>query len=81
MKLDTLIKEKEVLEESLENEHTVKRKLKDFRNTLEQNQILDEFNRYVFESIVEKVIMDGVEEDRIIDPHKLVFIYKTGLTN
>ncbi|WP_330655526.1 hypothetical protein [Alkaliphilus sp. B6464] len=55
--------------------------MKDFRKTLEQNQILDKFDRYVFESIVEKVIVGRVEEDGTIDPHKLVFIYKTCLTN
>ncbi|MGI2732719.1 recombinase family protein [Bacillus cytotoxicus] len=53
----------------------------EFRKTLQNNQVLDEFDRYVFESIVEKVIVGGVEEDGTIDPHKLVFIYKTGLTD
>ena len=47
----------------------------------EKYQVLDEFDRYVFESIVEKVIVSVVEENGMIDPHKFVFIYKTGLTD
>lgn len=81
IKIDNLVNEKEALRESLENEQSIKKRLVEFRKTLEKNQILDEFDRYVFESIVEKVIVGGVEEDGTIDPYKLVFIYKTGLKN
>ena len=81
LKIDELLKEKVSLENSSDNEHYTKKHLTEFRKTLHNNQILDEFDRYVFESIVEKVILGGVEEDGTIDPHKLVFIYKTGLTD
>ncbi|MBF2440926.1 recombinase family protein [Listeria seeligeri] len=81
LKLDELLNERTSLENSLDNEHIMKKRLAEFRKTLQNNQVLDEFDRYVFESIVEKVIVGGVEEDGTIDPHKLVFIYKTGLTD
>ena len=81
LEIDELLKEKTSLENSLDNEHSMKRRLAEFRKTLQNNQVLDEFDRYVFESIVEKVIVGGIEEDGTVDPHKLVFIYKTGLTD
>ena len=40
--------------------------------------VADTFDRYVFESIVEKVIVGGYDEDGNKDPSMLTFIYKTG---
>ncbi len=35
-------------------------------------------DRYVFESIVEKVIVGEIDDDGKVDPYKLTFVYKTG---
>ena len=69
------------LEEASETESTMKRRISEFRKTLEQNEVLDTFDRYVFESIVEKVIVRGCDEDGNKDPSMLTFIYKTGFKN
>ncbi|RAQ29852.1 recombinase family protein [Hydrogeniiclostridium mannosilyticum] len=69
------------LEEAAETESTMKRRISEFRKTLEQNEVLDTFDRYVFESIVEKVIVGGYDEDGNKDPAMLTFIYKTGFKN
>ena len=69
------------LEEASETESTMKRRISEFRKTLEQNEVLDTFDRYVFESIVEKVIVGGCDEDGNKDPSMLTFIYKTGFKN
>ena len=45
---------------------------------MKQDNALEEFDRYVFESIVEKVIVGGYDEEGRKDPAKLTFIYKTG---
>jgi hypothetical protein len=42
---------------------------------------LTEFDRYVFESIAEKVIVGGIDNAGNKDPALLTFIYKTGFTN
>lgn len=42
---------------------------------------MTEFDRYVFESIVEKVIVGGYDEEGNIAPDNLVFVYKTGFKN
>jgi hypothetical protein len=39
---------------------------------LEQNEILSEFDRYVFESIVEKDILGDYDEEGNKDPAKLI---------
>lgn len=66
------------LQEAAETENTMKKRIAGFRRLLEQNNVLEEFDRYVFESIVEKVIVGGYNEDGSKDPAKLTFIYKTG---
>lgn len=43
------------------------------------NPILEEFDRVVFESIVEKAIVGGFDENGNKDPYKITFIYKTGI--
>ena len=52
--------------------------MKTFKTMLERKEILKEFDRYVFESIVEKVIVGEIDEDGKVDPYKLTFVYKTG---
>lgn len=59
----------------------MKKRIAEFRRTLEENEVLDTFDRYVFESIVEKVIVGGYDEDGNKDPAMLTFIYKTGFKN
>lgn len=59
----------------------MKRRISEFRKTLEQNEVLNTFDRYVFESIVEKVIVGGYDDNGNKDPSMLTFIYKTGFEN
>lgn len=40
--------------------------------------MLNKFDRVVFESIVEKVIVGDVSEDGTVDPYKLTFYYFSG---
>ena len=48
---------------------------------MEQNEVLDKFDCYVFESIVEKVIVGGLDENGNVASAQLTFVYKTGLKN
>ena len=80
-KQEQLVEERQKLQETSDNEKDIKKRLKEFKKTLEQNEILDKFDRYVFESIVEKVIVGGLDENGNVDPAQLTFVYKTGLKN
>ena len=73
--------ERQSLQETAKTEKDVKRRIAVFRKTLEQHNILEIFDRYVFESIIEKVIVGGYDEAGDKDPAMLTFIYKTGLKN
>lgn len=80
-------KQKKLMDDRVEfqlqadNEKTLKRRTMEFKKALEANQVLEEFDRTVFESIVEKVIVGEIDEDGNKNPYKLTFVYKTGISN
>lgn len=76
--IDQLQDKQRDLQSAAETESTMKSRIAEFRKTLEQNSVLEKFDRYVFESIVEKVIIGGYDKDGRKDPYKMTFIYKTG---
>ena len=69
------------LSQQLKEESSLQRRISDFRKALTDNQVLEEFDRGIFESIIEKVIVGGYDEDGNKDPYKITFIYKTGFKN
>lgn len=73
--------EKEQLEQSSKEEIDLEKRIEHFRKVLEKNEVLTAFNRYVFESIVEKIIIGEIDEDGNPNPYKLTFVYKTGFFN
>src|SRR5690554_2542271 len=75
------ISEKEQLEQSSQEEIDLAKRIEHFRRVLEKNEILTTFDRCVFESIVEKVIIGEVDENGNTNPYKLTFIYKTEYSN
>lgn len=78
---ETLLNDRNKLNIVAENENNMKQRLKEFKKTLEENEVLDKFDRTVFESIVEKVIIGEKNTDVENDPTKITFIYKTGFKN
>ena len=79
--LPILQKECESLQDAAETESTMRKRVATFRQTLEQNEVLDTFDRRIFESIVEKVIVGGYDSNGNKDPYMIVFVYKTGFKN
>ncbi len=70
-----------MMENQLDDEDSLQRRIKDFKKALSQNEVLTEFDRGIFESIIEKVIVGGYDDDGNKDPYKITFIYKTGFRN
>lgn len=79
--LDDLLSEKEQLDQSSQEEIDLGKRIEHFRKVLEKNEVLTTFDRCVFESIVEKVIIGEVDENGNNNPYKLTFVYKTGFYN
>ena len=79
--LEGLLTEREQLEQSSKEEINLEKRIAHFRKVLENNEILKDFDRCVFESIVEKVIIGEIDENGNANPYKLTFVYKTGYSN
>ena len=79
-KLHTLFERKHLLEESINKQKDVGKRMSALRETLSSEQVLDEFDRVVFESIIEKVLVGGFDEDGNPDPYKLTFVLKGNQT-
>lgn len=71
-------KERDRLKVTLEKEGNIKKRLAEFKKLLERNGVLDAFDRFVFESTVEKVIVGGINEEGNKDPNLITFVYKIG---
>lgn len=75
-KINQSKKEKELLMLNLDSQKNIKTRMKELREKLSEEDVLDEFDRVVFESIVEKVVVGEMNEDGLIDPYKLTFVLK-----
>jgi len=58
----------------------ISKRMSQLRQTLENENALDEFDRIVFESIVEKVIVGGYDAEGNPIPYKLTFVLKCNQT-
>ena len=79
-KLHVLSDKRQLLLESISTKNEIGKRMSELRETLENEDILDVFDRTVFESIVDKVYVGGYEEDGTPDPYKLTFILKGNQT-
>ena len=75
-KLHNLTEKKLLLEESIGKQKDVGKRMSELRETLKQENILDEFDRVVLESIIDKVLVGGYDEEGNPDPYKLTFVLK-----
>ncbi|HGQ4139585.1 TPA: recombinase family protein, partial [Streptococcus pneumoniae] len=75
---EKLLEEKVNLEVTLKSEVDIKSRLENFKEILTSQKTLTEFDKDIFESIVEKIIVGGINSDGEIDPSMLTIIFKTG---
>jgi len=54
------------------------KRIESFKKILSGKAEFKEFDRKVFEALIEKVIVGHIDDGNV-DPYKLTFIYKTGL--
>ena len=59
-------------------EKDLRKKLDAMRKLLSEGPVIKEFDRKVFESIVEKVIVGGYDDEGNADPSMITFVYKIG---
>ena len=75
-KLEKCEEERLLFSENALSQKNIANRMKTIREKLKNAEIFDEFDRLVFESIVEKVIVGENAEDGTIDPYKLIFVLK-----
>ena len=76
---EELLDEKKTLELTIKDESFIKERLKQFKKILENREIIEEFNRTVFESIFEKVVVGRIDKEGTVHPYDLTFYFKTGV--
>ena len=77
--LKKLQEEQQQLMELSENQENTRIRLREFRKVLGSGEILESFDRVVFESVVEKIIIGGYNDEGVEEPLKITFEYKTGI--
>ena len=75
-KLHNFAEKKLLLEESIGKQKDVGKRMSELRETLKQENILDEFDRVVLESIIDRILVGGYDEEGNPDPYKLTFVLK-----
>ena len=55
-----------------------KNRMKDIQDVLASGVLLEKFDRSVFESIVDHIVVGGYDEDGREDPFQLTIVFKTG---
>ena len=79
-KLDKCEEEKLLFSENAMSQKNIASRMKIIRAKLKNADVTDEFDRLVFESIVEKVIVGGYDADGNPSPYKLTFVLKSNQT-
>ena len=79
--LKNLQKIKEGKEGKLEKEDNLKGKIEGIKELLKKNQIITEFDREVFNILVDKVIIGGIDDNGNRDPYIINFILKSDKKN
>jgi len=59
----------------------VKKRIESFRKVFDSNKPIKEFDRVVFESAVNKIILGGTDEEGNKDPYMLTFIFNSGMSH
>lgn len=68
--------ERSLYSSNVEAQKHVSQRMREIRTCIAEADMLDKFDRVVFESIVEKVIVGDINEDGTVDPYKLTFVLK-----
>lgn len=70
---------KQELQHLQSEQQDINKRLLEFQKVLSKHEVLKEFDRHVFECIIDRVVVGEKKENGEIDPYKLKFMYKTGV--
>ncbi len=61
-----------------EKDSKFRKELNDFKTEIHTDQLMDDFEPEIFEKLVEKVIIGEINEEGVVNPFTIKFIYRTG---
>ena len=70
--------EKEI-QEAVNKEGDLQDRINTFRKLFEDNEFLEKFDREIFESVIDKIIVGKIDENGDVNPYSITFVFKTGL--
>ena len=76
--LGILQKEYDQVKAQAVDRETMKKRIESFRAVLSEGGVMTVFDRDIFDRMIDKVIVGGLNENGEKDPYKLTFIFKTG---
>ena len=61
-----------------QDQQDINKRLSEFQKIISKGEVLQKFDRHVFESITDRIIVGEKGENGEINPYKLKIIFKTG---
>ena len=77
-KMDELLLKKQSLKDRQQDQQDINKRLSEFQKVISKGEVLQKFDRHVFESITDRIIVGEKGENGEINPYKLKIIFKTG---
>ena len=77
-KMEELLLKKQSLQDKKKDEQEIEKRLAEFQRIISKGDILQKFDRHVFESVVDRIIVGEKLENGEVNPYKLKIIFKTG---
>lgn len=76
--MDELLLKKKSLKDMQKDQQDINKRLSEFQQVISKGEVLQKFDRHVFESITDRIIVGEKNENGEINPYKLKIIFKTG---
>lgn len=67
------------LQSTSNSEKELEKRIEVFRELFKNNKTLEKFDREIFESVIEKILIGKEDEDGNRNPYAVTFIFRTGL--
>lgn len=80
-KLEGLKNDLSKLQMTIAENNDLKKRISSFRNVFNNNESLVEFDKQVFDSVIEEIIIGKTNDDGTKDPYRITFVFKTGYTS
>lgn len=77
-KIKNIAKTRESKAQGLEKEDNLKNKIEEIKNLLKNNEIITEFDREVFDILVDKIIIGETDSEGNNNPYVISFVLKSG---